>query len=113
VGRELVKSLGTAWAIVGLLLMVAGLGLYYHEETESALYGTVVTRPYEDTGDKMYYVGFALLILAIIVYLAGLLLKPSISEILKAERLVKENQARLRAYRERTGPDATGNLWQD
>lgn len=86
-GRGSVKAVGIAWTIIGLVLMVAGLG---HQA--------------EDIGDKMYYVGLALLILAIIVYVGGLLLKPSMGEILRAERFVEENRDRLQAYREGTGP---------
>lgn len=104
-GNTLIKTLGTVWAIIGLILMVAGLIIYQYEDAETILNA--------DTGEKSYAVGLALLFLAVIVYLVGLLLKPSIGDILRAERLVEENKDKLRAYRE--GPDTnTGeNYWRD
>ncbi|HIH02008.1 TPA: hypothetical protein HA259_08095 [Thermoplasmata archaeon] len=97
------RTLGVAWVIIGLLLMVAGQNLYYDQETW----------PYADTGETMYYVGLALVILAIILFVLGMLLEPSMSEILKAEKLVTTSRGRLRAHREDTGADSSGSHWED
>ena len=97
------KTLGIAWMVVGLLLMVAGQNIYYDQETW----------PYADTGETMYYAGVALVILAVILFLLGILLKPSMSEILKAERLVGTNRSRLQAHHEGTDTDSSGSHWED
>jgi len=105
VGNANVKVIATAWAIIGLLLMIAGLGINTLEETDGTWY--------EDSAGKMYSIGLALLVLAIIVYLVGVLIKPSIGEILRADRLVWENQSRLRAYREDPDSENDCSPWQD
>lgn len=102
-GNALFKTIGTAWVIIGLFLMVAGQNLYYDQETW----------PYADTGETMYYVGLVLAILAVILFLLGLLLKPSMSEILKAERLTAANRGRLQAHREGADSTASGSHWED
>jgi len=99
----LVKALGIVWIIIGLFMMVIGQNLYYDQETW----------PYSDTGETMYYVGLALVILAVIVFLLGLLLEPSMSEILKAERLAEGSRNRLRTFRDGTDSDSSHSPWEE
>ena len=111
--RASVKTIGIAWIIIGLLLIVAGQNLYYNAIEDAAQVDPVITRQDMDIGEKMYDVGWILLVLAIIVYLAGWLLKPSIDEIIRAERFAKENHSRLQAYLEGTDKEEADIYWRD
>ena len=97
-GRASVKTLGMAWAIIGLLSMLVA-------QAEQGL--DFAFR------DRLFDVGLVLSVLAVIVYIAGWLLRPSIGEIIRAERLVKENHATLQAYLEGTDKDDSEAYWRD
>lgn len=107
-GNSLVKGLGITWVIIALSLMVLGL-LFSHAEYEDR--AAVEWRI--DAGVKMYAVGIALLFFAAVIYLAGLLLRPSIWEILRAERIVAENGQRLQEYKDGLTPSTPGSHWDD
>ncbi len=83
-------ALGTVVAVTGILLVVVGLVLYYHEGSE-----IWDPRPYLDIGDKLYDFGIVLVVLGCVICVASAFAKPSRLEALQAQRLMEENRDRL------------------
>ena len=109
--NSLVKTVGIAWVIIGLVLMIGGLLL---SNTDYEDYSDRTTAEWWiDAGVTMLGLGIVLVILAVIVFLIGLWLKPSMSEILRAKRIVAENRRRLREYDEDLPPSKPGSHWDD
>jgi putative effector of murein hydrolase len=111
VGNSLVRTVGVAWVIIGLVLMIQGL-LLSNTDYEDYSNPTTAER-WIDAGVTMLNLGLALVVLAVIVYLIGLWLRPSMSEILRAERVVAENRRRLQEYDEELTPSKPGSHWDD
>jgi uncharacterized membrane protein len=111
VGNSLVKTVGIAWIIIGLVLMIGGLLL---SNTDYEDYSNRTTAElWIDAGGTMLSIGLALVIVAVIVFLIGLGLEPSMSEILRAQRIVAENKRRLQEYDEDLIPSKPGSHWDD
>jgi hypothetical protein len=98
--NKYVKSIGTAVAVVGVILLGIGISLGAYQEVNRTMSGYTVDQPYEMIGSGLYALGIIGTILGCVIFVIGFFVDPSISELVAAERLVKRNKERLRDYYE-------------
>lgn len=95
VGNRYVKIVGTAVAAVAILMIVIGIGLKNYEETQRTWIGYITTKPYEDLGDQLFFLGVVFIVLGVIISLAGVFAGPSRREVRLAQRKEERRRARL------------------
>jgi len=99
VGNKYVKRIGIVIVVIGVILVITGGYLWFYQETEWTWNGPVTTEPYADTGHWLYNIGYPIIVLGCVVCGAGFLVKPPMSEVLRAKRIVDQNKRRLQKYK--------------